>query len=139
MRIEAVGEWSVSVNNVGATLRVERSSDNPARTDAIAAAVTPTARSLYDCMATYRFAAHDAETPRTSAQLLQLYRYDTAVLWPCLRSQGLDVGDPPSRDQFRSFSAVTADPLSALTLSKKSLPRLVPALRACPLWPPYLG
>jgi len=140
VRIEEVGDWSVSVDSIGATMRVERPSDSQARTDAIAAAVTPTARSLYNCMAPYRFAAHAAPAPRSSAQLLQLYRYDTAVLWPCLRSQGIDVGDPPSRDQFTSSSsAVIADPLSVITLSKKSLPRLVPALRACPLWPPYLS
>ena len=89
VRIEAVGDWSVSVDSVGATMRVERASDSQARTDAIAAAVTPTARSLYNCMAPYRFAPRAAETPRSSAQLLQLYRYDTAVLWPCLRARCL--------------------------------------------------
>src|SRR4051794_30049894 len=55
VRIESVGDWSVSVSSTGASMRSERSSDNPQRITAIADAVTPTARSLYNCMAPYRF------------------------------------------------------------------------------------
>jgi hypothetical protein len=140
VRIEATGDWSVSVTRSGAIMRSERSSDNPARISAIAAAVIPTARSLYHCMAPYHFAAHPADPPRSGAQLLQLYRYDREVLWPCLTSHGIDVGDPPTRDQFASsFLASTADPLKAMTVTKKTLPRLVPALQACPIRPAYLG
>jgi len=140
VRIEAAGDWSVTVSSTGATLRNERPSADQAQMASIASAAIPAAQSLYDCMAPFRFSARDEEPPRTSAQLLQLYRYDIAVLWPCLASQGIDVGDPPSRDQFvSSFSARTADPLAAMTVTKGMLPRLVPALRACPLRPAYLG
>lgn len=140
VRIEAAGDWSVSVTRAGATMRSERSSDNPARISAIAAAVIPTARSLYHCMSPYHFAAHASDPPHSGAQLLQLYRYDREVLWPCLTSHGIDVGDPPTRDQFdTSFLASTADPLKAMTVTKKMLPRLVPALQACPLRPAYLS
>jgi hypothetical protein len=140
VRIEAVGDWSVTVSRTGATMQNERPSADQAQMITIASEVMPAAQSLYDCLAPYRFAARDAELPSSRAQLLQLYRYDTAVLWPCLRSQGIDVGDPPSRDQFvSSFSARTADPISAMTVTRKMLPRLATALRVCPLRPAYLG
>jgi hypothetical protein len=144
VRIEAVGDWSVSVSRTGATMRNERSNENEARADSIAAAVIPAAQSLYDCMVPFHFETADAGSPASahlsSAQLLQLYRYDTAVLWPCLTSQGIHMGDPPSRDDFApSLSALAADPLSGVPVTKKMLSRLVPALRACPLRPAYLG
>lgn len=140
VRIEATGDWSVTVSSAGATMRNERPSADQRQMTSIASEVIPAAQSLYNCMAPYHFAARDAEPPSSSAQLLQLYRYDTVVLWPCLRSRGIDVGDPPSRDQFvSSFSALTADPISAMTVTRKSLPRLAAALQACPLRPAYLG
>ncbi len=140
VRIEAAGDWSVTVSSSGATMRNERPSADQTQMISIASQVIPAAQSLYNCMAPYRFAARDAEPPSSSAQLLQLYRYDTAVLWPCLTSQGIDMGDPPSRDRFvSSFSALTADPISAMTVTRKTLPRLAVALQACPLRPAYLG
>jgi len=140
VRIESVGDWSVSVNSAGAYLRSRRSGGNPERTSSIAAAVIPAAQSLYDCMAPYRFEATSSVQPRSGAELLQLYRYDTAVLWPCLTSHGIDVGPRPSRAQFTaSSSALVADPLATVPVTKKMLSRLVPALRACPLRPAYLG
>jgi len=140
VRIEAAGDWSVTVNRTGATMQNERPSADQTQMISIASSVIPAAQSLYNCMAPYRFDAHDAEPPRSSAELLQLYRYDKAVLWPCLRSRGIDLGDPPSRDQFVStFSALTADPISAMTVTRKTLPRLAAALQACPLRPAYLG
>src|SRR4051794_14856895 len=48
VRIEAVGDWSVSVNRTGATMRSEGSNQNQARAGSIAAAVIPAAQSLYD-------------------------------------------------------------------------------------------
>jgi hypothetical protein len=139
VRIESVGDWAISVTSTGASMRSERSSDDPQRITSISAAVTPTARSLYQCMAPYRFAGSDAQPPRSRAQLLQLYRYETAVLWPCLTSHGIDAGAPPSRSQFiDTSSALTTNPLSAMRLTRKTLPRLVPALQACPLLPDYL-
>jgi hypothetical protein len=140
VRIESVGDWSVSVGRAGAVVQNERPSADQTQLVAITSEVIPAAQSLYNCMAPYRFAAHDLEPPSSSAQLLQLYRYDALVLWPCLTSHGIDVGDPPSRDQFvSSFSALTADPIAAITPSRKMLPRLATALRACPLRPAYLG
>lgn len=140
VRIEAVGDWSVSVSSAGAMMRSRRSGGNPARTSSIAAAVIPAAQSLYDCMAPYRFESDEAQRPASSAELLQLYRYDTAVLWPCLASQGIDMGHPPSRAQFTApSSALVADPLSTVAVTKKMLSRLAPALRECPLRPAYLG
>jgi hypothetical protein len=138
--IESVGDWSVSVSRTGAAFQNERPSADQTQITSIASSVVPAAQSLYNCMAPYRFARHDADPPTSSAQLLQLYRYDANVLWPCLTSHGIDVGDPPSRDQFvNSFSARTADPFSAMTLTSKTLPHLVSALQACPLRPAYLG
>jgi hypothetical protein len=140
VQIEEVGNWSVSVDRTGATIRNERPSADETQLVAMASEVIPAATSLYNCLAPYHFAAHDIQSPSSGAQLLQLYRYDTAVLWPCLNSHGIDVGDPPSRDQFvDSFSALTANPISAMTVTRKLLPRLASALRACPLRPAYLG
>ncbi|HEY4152529.1 MAG TPA: hypothetical protein VGM38_04345 [Pseudolysinimonas sp.] len=140
VRIESAGVWSVSVDSTGATLHSERHGDNLDQMTRIAAEVIPTATSLYNCMEPYRFAAHTSEPPSSSAQLLQLYRYDATVLWPCLTAHGIDMGDPPTRDQFvSSVSARTADPFSAMKLTKQTLPRLTAALQACPLRPAYLG
>lgn len=140
VEIEAMGDWSVAVTRTGAVFRNERPSADETQIASIASAVLPAARSLYTCMAPFRFARHATEPPTSSAQLLQLYRYDTNVLWPCLTSHGIDVGDPPSRDQFvNSLSARTADPFAAMTLTSKTLPHLIPALRACPIRPAYLG
>lgn len=140
VRIEAAGDWSVTVSSSGATMRNERPSADQTQMISIASAVIPAAQSLYKCMAPYRFDARESEPPRSRAQLLQLYRYDRAVLWPCLKSRGIDLGDPPSRDQFVSaFSTLTADPISAMTVTRETLPRLAAALQACPLRPAYLG
>jgi hypothetical protein len=140
VKIESPGDWSVSVDRSGAVLHNERPSADETQLVSIASQVIPAATSLYNCMEPYHFAAHELQPPSSGAQLLQLYRYDTAVLWPCLASHGIDVGDPPSRDQFvSSFSALTADPISAMTVTRELLPRLGPALRACPLRPAYLG
>ncbi|MES1169117.1 MAG: hypothetical protein ABUL47_00335 [Leifsonia sp.] len=138
--IEEVGNWSVSVDRTGATIHNERPSADQTQLVPIASEVIPAATSLYNCLEPYHFASHDVQPPSSGAQLLQLYRYDTAVLWPCLTAHGMDVGDPPSRDQFiDSFSALTADPISAMTVTPKLLPRLGSALRACPLRPAYPG
>lgn len=140
VRIEAVGDWSVTVSHAGAILLNERPSGDQAQILSIADNAIPAARSLYKCMAPYRFDDRAAEPPSSSAQMLQLYRYDREVLWPCLKSQGIDVGDPPSRSQFvDSASTLAANPLSAVTVTSKTLPRLAAALHACPLRPAYLG
>jgi hypothetical protein len=140
VQISSAGDWSVSVNRTGAVMHNERPSADQTQMISIASAVIPAAKSLYDCLAPYRFASTDLEPPTSSAQLLQLYRYDTNVLWPCLTSHGVEVGEPPSRDQFvTSRSARSADPFAARTLTSKTLPHLIPALQACPLRPAYLG
>lgn len=140
VQIESVGDWAVTVDRTGTSMLSERSGADATRMLSAASDAIPAARSLYNCLAPYRFAAHDLTPPSSSSKLLQLYRYDSTVLWPCLQSHGIDVGDPPSRDQFVSrSSARTADPFSAMTPTRKMLPRLVAALQACPLRPAYLG
>ncbi|MEO7722492.1 MAG: hypothetical protein ABIS08_11330 [Pseudolysinimonas sp.] len=138
--IEAPGDWAVTVTHDGATVQNRRPSADQSQLDSVTDQAVPAAQSLYKCMAPYRFDDYPAETLSSRAQLLQLYRYDAVVLWPCLKSHGLDVGNPPSRDQFvTASSGVTTNPLSATPMSRKMLLRLVPALRACPLRPAYLG
>ena len=138
--IEAPGDWSVTVTRDGATVQNQRPSADQAQLASVTAEAIPAAVSLYQCMAPYSFDDYPPEDLGSRARLLQLYRYDAVVLWPCLKSQGLDLGDPPSRDQFLTASSpVATNPLSGTTVSRKMLPRLVPALRACPLRPAYLG
>lgn len=140
VQIESVGDWAVTVNRAGISMLNERSDAEATKMISAASDAIPAAQSLYNCLVPYRFAAHDLTPPSSSSKLLQLYRYDSTVLWPCLQSHGIDVGDPPSRDQFvDSFSALTADPFSAMTPTRKMLPRLAAALQACPLRPAYLG
>lgn len=137
--IESVGNWSVSVDRTGASLQNERSDANDTRMISFASNVIASTESLYNCMVPYRFAAVTTP-PTSSSQLLQLYRYDTNVLWPCMTSHGIKMGDPPGRGQFvSSVTARTADPIAAMTPTRKMLPRLVAALQACPLRPAYLG
>jgi len=138
--IEAPGDWAVTVTHDGATVQNQRPSADQAQLDEVTAEAIPAALSLYQCMEPYRFDDYPPETLTSRAQLLQLYRYDAAVLWPCLKSHGIDLGDSPSRDEFLTAeSAVTTNPLARTTVSRKMLPRLAPALRACPLRPAYLG
>jgi len=137
--IEAPGDWAVTVTHDGATVQNQRPSADQSQLASVTAQAVPAAQSLYECMAPYRFDDYPPETLTSRAQLLQLYRYDAVVLWPCLTSHGLDMGDPPSRDQFLTVSSdVTTNPLADVHMSRKMLPLLAPALRACPLRPAYL-
>ncbi|HEY4152528.1 MAG TPA: hypothetical protein VGM38_04340 [Pseudolysinimonas sp.] len=139
VQIESVGDWSVSVDRTGASLQNESSDADDTRMTSFASNVIPSAESLYNCIVPYRFAPVTTP-PSSSSQLLQLYRYDTTVLWPCMASHGIKLGDPPTRAQFaNSFTALTVEPFAAMAPSRKSLPRLVKALEACPLRPAYLG
>jgi len=138
--IEAPGDWAVTVTHDGAEVKNQRPSADQSQLDSVTAQAVPAAQSLYRCMEPYRFEDYPPETLASPARLLQLYRYDALVLWPCLTSHGLDVGDPPSRDQFlTASSSVTSNPLSGTPVSRKTLSRLVAALRACPLRPAYLS
>ncbi|MEO6114867.1 MAG: hypothetical protein ABIP33_00625 [Pseudolysinimonas sp.] len=140
VRIELPGKWSVSVNHSGASMQNESSDPDVSHMVTQASFAIPAAQSMYNCMSPYRFADHEDQPPTSSSQLLQLYRYETTVLWPCMTSHGIKMGAPPSRDQFvNSFTALTADPIAAMTPTPKQLPRLVSALEACPLRPAYLG
>ena len=138
--IEAPGDWAVTVTHDGAAVKNQRPSADQSQLDSVTAQAVPAAQSLYECMSPYRFEDYPPATLASPARLLQLYRYDALVLWPCLTSHGLDMGDPPSRDQFLTASSVvTSNPLTGTPVSRKMLPRLVAALRACPLRPEYLG
>ena len=139
VRMESQGDWTVVVDRHGVTLQNERSDAEASQMASQAGEAVPSAVSLYNCLSDYRFAQHETRPPTSSSDLLQLYRYDNNVLWPCLISHGIKMGDPPSRDQFvSSFSALTADPISAMTPTRTMLPRLAVALQACPLRPAYL-
>jgi len=135
--IEA-GAWRVEASRAGVTVVNE---DGRASSPELAAylpdAVTA-ARELYSCFSQYRFV--DETTPlASSSQLVQWYKYDSAVLWPCLAAHGLKVGDPPSRADFSDpFRAQGIDPFSGLTVSKATLPKVLAAVRECPAHPSYL-
>lgn len=136
-RIELPGAWRVDAGRRGATVLSEDGHEDGGTVPPVFRAVT-LAKQMYDCLAPYRFVEQSAP-PSSSSQLLQLYRYDDSVLWPCLASHGLKVGDPPNREDFaNAFTASAVDPFRGLNLSGRELPRLIAAAQACPLRPSYL-
>jgi len=76
--------------------------------------------------------------PTDSAGLLLLWRYTTAVLWPCVVQHGVDLGAPPTRAQVLSGDPMLIDPYAQLHLAL-SATRLAQLQRACPALPAYLG
>jgi hypothetical protein len=87
----------------------------------------------------YRF-IHPSTRPATSSQLLQLFKYDITVLWPCLRGLGLDPGSPPSRADFaNAFRARTVSPYRSMVQDPGELRLLVASAQLCPSRPAYLG
>lgn len=137
-RVEAPGAWRVEASRSGVAIVDEQ---QPVPTDAVARtpAAVAFAQQFYSCLSQYHFID---ETPpiASSAQLVQRYRYDTAVLWPCLEAHGLDVGDPPTRADFADpFRAQAVDPYRGVNVTSTTLPRVLAAVRECPLNPAYLN
>ena len=132
--IEAPDVWSIDATRRGVTVKNEggTAANGPA------AGAIAVAQQMYDCLAPYRF-VEQPTTGRSSSQLLQLYKYDSTVLWPCLAAHGLRLGPAPTRADFANDSAAqSVDPFRGLNLSRRTLPRLVAAARGCPLRPAYL-
>jgi hypothetical protein len=76
--------------------------------------------------------------PTDSAGLLLLWRYTTAVLWPCVEHHGVDLGAPPTRAQVLTGDPMLIDPYAQLH-SALSATRLAQLERACPALPAYLS
>ena len=136
-RIEEPGAWRVDAGRRGATVLSEDGHEVGGKVPPVFRAVT-VAKEMYDCLAPYRF-VEQATLPSSPSKLLQLYKYDNSVLWPCLAAHGLKVGDPPRREDFaNAFTALSVDPFTGLNLSRRGLPRLIAAVQDCPLRPSYL-
>jgi hypothetical protein len=135
--IASPGSWVVEASRRGVTATGSKvalgGSDAQQASQAVAIA-----QRLYACLSQYEFV--DGSTPYASnSQLVQQYKYDSLVLWPCLRARGLNVGPGPSRADFSDpFRAQAVDPFGELDVTQYSLRRLVAAVRACPLRPSYL-
>ncbi len=74
--------------------------------------MSATESALLSCLTIARGVQPDY--PTDPAGLLQLWRYSTAVLWPCYEEHGLDVGPPPSRAAFLSGDPLQINPLELL-------------------------
>jgi len=93
---------------------------------------------LFDCVSAYRFQSQ-SEFPASRAALLQLYRYDVGVLWPCLTAHGVTVGTAPSRQAFLTQAdAYAAYPVPP-SGSDVEVERRLAAAAACPAIPQYLA
>ena len=133
VRRELTGKGSVAGNHSGASMQNESSDPDVSHMVTQASFAIPAAQSMYNCMSPYRFADHEDQPPTSSSQLLQLYRYETTVLWPCMTSHGIKMGAPPSRDQFvNSFTALTAGPIAAVTPTPNPPPPFAATLTAVP-------
>jgi len=136
--VEATGDWKVDADRSG--IRVSAGAGGSAAAPAeFSHEAVDFVQKLYACGSKYRFVdetSHEA----TSSQLVQWYKYDVGVLWPCLRAHGLHVGDPPTRAEFSDpFRAQAVDPYQGLKLGKGSMDRVLAAVRDCPQRPPFLG
>lgn len=76
--------------------------------------------------------------PSDSAGLLQLWRYSTAVLWPCYEQHGLDVGPAPSRAAFLRGDPLQINPLNLLR-GQVADELWAQVQRDCPSIPGYLA
>jgi hypothetical protein len=96
------------------------------------------ASDLLSCASRYRFQAQ-SEFPASRAALLQLYRYDLGVLWPCLTAHGVMVGTAPPRRAFLTqVDAYAAYPVPP-SASNVEVERRLAAAAACPAIPQYLA
>ena len=136
--VEAPGVWSIEASRRGVTVQDERGAVSAATALVPAPSAITIAQQMYDCLSPYRFVEESTKSA-SSSTLLQLDRYESTVLWPCLAGQGLNVGDPPTRADFATvFAAQSVDPFRGLNLSRQELPRLIAAAQRCPLRPSYL-
>lgn len=136
--IELPGLWRLDADRDGVTVSGSDQGEEPTAATPFLPEAVGVAHHLYDCVSRYRFV--DQTTPlASSSQLVQWYKYDTTVLWPCLTAHGLDIGDPPLRADFSdAFRAQSVDPFQGMEISKRTLPHLVAAVQDCPVRPSYL-
>ncbi|HEY4226367.1 MAG TPA: hypothetical protein VGM70_11180 [Pseudolysinimonas sp.] len=138
VRIADAGFWSVQVGRGGARVTPDADVQDLASAIASASRAAAIGQQLYACMKEYRFSSPSA-VPRTGSQLLQLYKYDVAVLWPCLTGLGLDPGAPPTRQDFANrFTAQNVSPYRLMAVKPEQLRILVAAARLCPEQPAYV-
>ncbi len=136
--IEDQGSWQVQVDRHGIRVREDGRSGGDARLPAVRRAIT-VAQEFYGCLSPYRF-ADGTPTEYSRSQLLQLYKYDRTVLWPCLAGLGYPVGAPPTRQDFaNSLTVRSVDPFRGVTLKRGDLRLLDGAMRSCPMQPAYLS
>jgi hypothetical protein len=136
--IENPGSWSVEVGRRGAHVTTQGGVDALSGGSPAARAVA-LAQEMYDCMKGYRF-IDPSTLPTSSSQLLQLYKYDTTVLWPCLRGIGLDPGFLPTRADFATSStAQNVSPYRSMDPQPGELKLLVASAQLCPSRPAYLS
>ena len=76
--------------------------------------------------------------PTDSAGLLLLWRYSSAVLWPCYAQHGLDVGRAPSRATFLRGDPLQINPLDQLR-GPVADELWAQVQRDCPSLPKYLA
>lgn len=96
------------------------------------------ARSVQRCASAYRFVDAN-DLPLSRGGLLQLYRYDVAVLWPCLRAHGVIVADQPSRELYLTpVTAAAIDPYGTASWTPGNVETAIRAARECPDVPAYL-
>ena len=137
VRVEAVDRWRVDVDRHGATLQSEVGDRLIAAPLTQAPSTVSFGEHLYRCMSPYHFDA--TSEVLSSSELLQLYRYDRTVLWPCLTAHGVDPGPPPQLSQFASAVTVRSiDPFGGAVPTRAQFERVVRAATACPLTPDYL-
>ena len=127
--------WHVMARDDGVSFSEGISNTDPSSPQVLAA--SRLASRLYACVAPYTFT--DSALPSRRSDLVQLYRYDVAVLWPCLAQHGFDPGQPPGREDFVSASLASAvDPYRAHTWAKQDFTALLKAAPFCPELPRYL-
>ncbi len=130
------GSWSVKVGRGGAHITTQSGATEA--DGASASRAVAIAQQMYDCLAPYRFVDSSTHSS-SSSQRLQLYEYNVAVRWPCLRDLGLDPGPPPTRADFvTTYSARNVSPYRVMTREQGDLRLLLASTQLCPPQPSYL-
>jgi hypothetical protein len=136
--VEKPETWRVEATRAGVTVLPEHGGPAAVEVSESTMAAVAFAQQAYECLSRYRF-VDETTSLASSSQLVQWYKYDTLVLWPCLTAQGLDVADPPSREDFSDpFRAQSVDPFRDVKVTNQTLPLLLAAMQNCPLRPSYL-